>query len=112
MEFLVVAVGGHELVVSSLLHYLSFMEHIYFVGVLDGGEPVGNGHRGARFHESFQRVLHESFALRVECRSGFIENQYGRILQNGTRNAHPLPLATAQAAAAVADDGVVSVIDK
>ena len=55
-----------------------------------------------------QRILHQSLAFGVECRRGLVENQYGRILQYGTGNAHPLPLPSREPAATIADVGVVA----
>ena len=40
--------------------------------------------------ESFQRVLDQSFALSVQGRSGLIQNQNGRILQDGSRDGDAL----------------------
>ena len=70
---------------------------------------MGDGNGGTRLHESFQRILHQAFRLGIESGSGFIENQDGRILQNGTCNGDALSLSARQTAAAVADIGVVAV---
>ena len=71
---------------------------------------MGNGHGGARLHEPFERILHQTFALGVECRCGLVEDEDGRVLEDGTRNAHTLALSARQTSAAVADVGVVTVL--
>ena len=92
------------------LHNLSFVQHAYLVGVLDGRQAVGNGHGGARLHQLEQCVLHQPLALGIECRGGLVEDEDGRILQNGAGNAHALPLSARETAAAVADVGVESLL--
>ena len=51
---------------SAVLNDVSLVEHVYLVGMLDGGQAVGNGYGGARLHEFLKRILHESLALCVE----------------------------------------------
>ena len=63
---------------------------------------MGYGHRGARLHELFEGILHQTLTLCVESRGGLIEYQYGRILQNGARYAHTLALSAGESSAAVA----------
>ena len=58
--------------------------------------------RGAADHEVFQRVLHGAFALRVERRGGFIEQQDGRVLEQRAGDGDTLLLAARQAGAAFA----------
>ena len=70
---------------------------------------MGDGHGGTRLHQPLKGILHQSLALGVECRGGLVENQDGRVLQDGTGNAHPLALTTAEPSSAVADIGVVAV---
>ena len=67
-----------------------------------------NGNRGAGFHQPLQSFLHQTFRLRIECGGGLIQNQYGRILENGAGNADALTLPTGKLAATVADIGIVT----
>ena len=69
------------------------MHYAYLVGVLDGRQAVGDSHRCARLHEALQRVLHEAFALGVECRCSLVEDENWRVLQYGARDAHTLSLS-------------------
>ena len=66
VELLVVAIGGKESVMSAVLNDASLVEHVYLVGMLDGGQAVGNGYGGARLHEFLKRILHKAFRLGVE----------------------------------------------
>lgn len=93
---------------GAAFHYFSFIEHADFVGVLDGGKAVGDGNGGAGLHEPFERFLHEAFAFGVECRGGFVEDEDGRILEDGAGDGDALALSAGEAAAAVAHLGVVA----
>ena len=72
------------------LYDASFVEHANLVGVLDGGEAVGDGDGGARLHQALEGFLHEAFALGVECRSGFVKNEDVGVLQDGACNGNAL----------------------
>ena len=80
-----------------------FMEHTDLVCVLDGTQAVGDGYRRTGLHQTFESILYQSLALRVEGRGGFVEDEDGRVLQDGTGNADALALSAAEASAAVAD---------
>ena len=47
-------------------HDLAFIEDVDLVGVLDGGETVGDGDGRAALHQALQGFLHEALALRIE----------------------------------------------
>ena len=51
------------------------------VSVFDGAEPVRNNKRGAPFHGDVKSLLNIALGLGIQGRSGFIENQYRRILK-------------------------------
>lgn len=110
VQLAVVAVESHQLVVRAPLHDASLVQDTYLVGVLYGGQAVRYSHRCARLHELLEGVLHQTLALSVESRGGFIEYQYGRILENGARYANSLPLTAGEPSSAVAYIGVVSLL--
>ena len=56
----------------------------------------------------WQRALHQHFRFGIQVRSGFVQNQDGRVLQQRAGDGDALPLAAAQLHAALADHGVVS----
>ena len=110
MEVLVVASLLDELFVCALFDDLSFVEDVDFVGVLDGGQAVGDGDGGACTHESLKGFLYESLALGVEGAGGFVKDEDGRVLEDGTGDGDALALTAAETAAAVADVCVVAVL--
>src|SRR5687767_11607089 len=83
--------------------------HYYdLVGVLTGGETMGDHKRCAVFHETDDRILHESFTLRVESRSSLVENEDRRIFQDSARDADALPLSSAHLTPAITDICLIS----
>lgn len=52
------AVGGQQLAVRPVLDDLAGVQHDDTVGVLHGGQPVGDDQRGAPAHQPLQRCLH------------------------------------------------------
>ena len=77
MKFTIITALGDEFVVLAALHDASAVYHDYFVGVLDGGEPVGYGDGGAVVHKVVQSVLHGPFALGVERCGRLVQNEDG-----------------------------------
>ena len=93
MQLLVVAAERYKFFVRATLYDLALVHYAYLVGVLDGRQAVGDSHRCARLHKALQRVLHEAFALGVECRCSLVEDENWRVLQYGARYAHALSLS-------------------
>ena len=106
VEPLVIAILGNECFMGAPFHDATLMEYANLVGILDGRETVGNGYRGACFHEVVQGVLNETFAFCVEGTRGFVEDEYVGILQYGARYASALPLSTGKAASAGSESGL------
>ena len=77
---------------GAVLNDASLVKYVYLVGMLDGGQSVGDGYRSARLHEFLKCVLHKSIALRVERRRGFIEDEDGWILEYGASYGYALAL--------------------
>ena len=109
-EVLVHASGCDEFGVGALFHYAALLEHADFVGVDDCGEAVGDNDGGAVGHEFFKGFLHESFALGVKRGGGFVEDEDCRVLEDCAGDADSLALTAGEAAAAVADEGVVAML--
>lgn len=107
-ELVVAALGLHELLVGALLHYPTLLEHHYEVGMLYGAEAVGDDEGGAARHEAVERLLHKVFALGVERRGGFVEDEDVGIGEDGTSYGETLPLSAAEEGSAIADVGVVA----
>lgn len=94
MQPLVVAILFDEGIVGAVLYNLSFVEDVDFVGILDGGEAMSHGDGGTRLHEALQGILHKALGLCVECRCGFVEDEDGGILQDGSGYAYALALTS------------------
>ena len=71
------------------------IEHEDLVGAHYRGQSVRDNNRGSIKYQILERLLNQSFGRRVHTGGRFIENQYGRIFQQGARNAKPLFLADA-----------------
>src|SRR6188768_1825368 len=76
------------------------------VGVLDGGESMRDHERRSIAHELDERLLDATLGFVVERRSGFVEDQDGRVLEQRARNRHTLLLPSRQLRAALAHLGV------
>src|SRR5207237_6634522 len=77
------------------------------IGALNRREAVSNDERRATTPQRLQPVLNQRFALAVEARSRFIENQNFRLSQNRSRDGDALPLPAGKLDPALADDRVV-----
>src|SRR3712207_1723191 len=86
---------------------LSFIKYANLIGILDSRQAVSNGNSGARLHQTFQSLLYQTFRLRIQSRSSFVQNQNGGILQNGTGYADALSLTSGKLAATVADIRII-----
>ena len=79
------------------------------VGVLDGREAVGDGDDRLAARQLGDGLLDEVLVLRVDARGGLVENDDGRVFENGAGDGDALLFATGERAAALADDGVIAV---
>lgn len=76
---MIIAILFHEFIMGTAFYDLPLMDDIDHVGVLDGGQAVGNGNSGPGLHQFEKRILHKTLALGVESGSGLIKNEDGRI---------------------------------
>ena len=53
----------------------SFVHDNNLVGPLHRRQAVGDDQRGSSFHHARERIAYPEFGLRVDARSGFVENQ-------------------------------------
>src|SRR6185369_8823656 len=67
---------------------------------------------GASGAERPQPVLNERLALAIKARGGFVEDENARVREDRPRNRDALPLAAREAHAALADDRVVSLLER
>ena len=92
----------------ALLHNAAVLQHHNQVGLLHGGKAVGDYQGGAARHGGFECGLHHALALCVQRAGGFVQQQQGRILQDGARDRNALALAARQAHASLPQKGVVA----
>ena len=81
----VYAAALHQFGMRALLGYTSLIDDIYAVGIVDRAQAVGYDYRCAALQQSRECILHELFALGVECRRGLVEDQYRRGSSNIAR---------------------------
>lgn len=94
--------------VGALLGHAAVVDDDDLVGVVDRRQAVGDNHRRAADEQLVEGILHEFFALRIECRGGLVEDQYLGVLQYGACDRKPLALASREFDAPVADVGLVA----
>jgi hypothetical protein len=86
----------------------SRVEHDDAIGVSNGAETMGNCDHCPTGRKPVQRFLDESLALIIECGSGLIEDEHGRVAQNGPGNGEALALAPRQRHASFTHEGAVA----
>ena len=92
MKLAVASFEEQEFLVGPFLNNPSFFHNTDPVGVSDGGEPVGDDHGGAVFHQVFDGLLDLDFGLGIEGGGGLIKDEDGRVLDQGTGNRETLSL--------------------
>ncbi len=78
------------------------------VEVSDGAEAVGDGEHRLPFHQILQTLLNGVLDLAVQGRGRLVQDQDGGVLHEYPGEGEPLPLASRQAHAPLADVGVES----
>src|SRR5690349_2377370 len=103
VELLVEARRANQLFVRSGLDDPPLIEDDDPVGPLDGRETVRDDEHGAPLEERLERLLHEKLRFRIEARGRLVEEEDGRILEDGARDGEPLTFAAREAYAPVSD---------
>lgn len=93
---------------SAAFDNTAFVHDANHVGIAYGREPVRNHQCSTVLHQAFECLLDQLLALAIEGAGGFVQYQYGWILEYGSRYGYALALASAEAAAAVADIGLIT----
>ena len=84
------------------------LHHEDLVGVLNGGQPVGDGDDGLAPGQLGNGLLDEVLVLRVNAGGCLVQNDDGRVFQDGPGDGDALLLAAGQALARLARRGVVA----
>ena len=91
-----------EFVRRTLLSHHAVGQHHDFVRPGYGAHPVGNDKDSFVFYEPGKSLLNGSFVLHVQAGGGFVQQNDGRVLQEGTGNGNALTLAAGKDAAILA----------
>ena len=86
------AAGGKRLEIAFFAES-SRVEHDDAIGVSNGAETMRNCDHGPTGRKPVQRFLNKSLAFIIECGSGLIEDEDGRVAQDGPGNGEALALA-------------------
>ena len=97
-----------QLVVRADRRDAALLQHGNAIGAPYRREPVRDHHHGAALHQVGQRRLHQRLALRVERRGRLVQNQDGRVLEDGAGNGDALLLAAGKPKSFFADHGIVA----
>ena len=102
------AVLGEQFAVRAAFGNLSAGEHDDLLRAADGGKAVGDDDNGFVLHQRVDGLLHGDFAFGVERGGGFVQDDDGRVFQQGAGDADALFFAAGEFAADVAHAGLVA----
>lgn len=108
VKLVVGAVLGHEFFVGAAFDDAAVIEDHDDVGILNGGEAVGDDEDGAAFHEGIHAALNEGFGTGVDGGGGFIKDHHRWIADGGPGDGKELSLALAESGAVTGKDGVIA----
>ncbi len=92
-----------QFLVRALFDDLAVVDHHHVVGVADGAQAVGDDEAGASCHQAQQRFLDARLGARVHAAGGFVQDQNGRVGQDGAGDGQQLALALAEVAGALGE---------
>ena len=98
----------HQLVVRASLNHHTVLDDADQVRVLDRRQSVGDDDARSSRPRMIQRILHDLFALIVQCRGRFVQQQDARIAHQCAGDGDTLLLATGQLGTLAAQAGVVA----
>src|SRR5262245_19762455 len=111
VQLLVAAAAREELGVGAALDDAAALEHQDLVGRADGREAVRDHEGRAAAAQLGESRLDQALALAVEARGRLVEYQEARMGEQGARDGDALALAAGELDAALADDGVVALLE-
>jgi hypothetical protein len=103
VQVVIKALSIQQLLMISLFDNLAVVDDDYLVRITDGAQAVSNDEAGAAFHQAQQSLLDAHLGARVHAAGGFIQDQDGRIGQDGARDGEHLALSLAQVAGALGE---------
>ena len=109
VELVVPALLGDQLVVAAPLDDPALFQDHDAVGVLDGGEPVGDDEGGPPGHQGVHARLDQGLGPGVDGAGGLVQDQHRRVGHRRPGDGQQLPLALAEVGAVAGEQGVVAV---
>ena len=87
---------------AALFGHDTARQHHHLIRTSYSAHPVGDDKDGFLFYEPGKSLLNGSFVLHVKTGGGFVQQNDGRILQEGAGNGNALTLAAGKDAAILA----------
>jgi hypothetical protein len=103
------AAAPEQFGVCALLGDAAVLDHDDPVGVAHGREAMRDDERGPAAEDATQRVLDEDLGSRVHRGRGLVEDQDGRVGEDGAGERDQLPLPGREQRASLADARLVAV---
>ncbi len=100
------SVPSIKLIRSALLRYDAILQHNNLVCTCHGTHPVSDDENGLVFDEAGQSLLNRRFVLNIQTCGGLIQQDDGRILQEGAGDGNALTLAAGKSTAVLTDVAV------
>lgn len=100
------AIGGNEIGVAASFGDAAMFEDEDLICVADGGEAVGDDEAGAVGEEAVEGFLNEFFGGGIDAGGGFVEDEDGRVFEEGAGDGDALFFADAEADAALTHVGI------
>src|SRR6266700_839196 len=108
MQLRITAALADQLVVRAVLDDPAALKGYDAIDAADGRKSVGNDEHGPAFDDAPHVVLNDPLALVIKSARRLVENQNSRIHDQRTGDRDTLPRPTREAAAPLADDGVIA----
>ena len=93
-----------QLLVRAVLDDTAAIKHENPVEVSDSRQAMRDDHHGFAFHRGGERLLDSLLSHRIQARSGLIQNEDRRILEDHARDRDTLPLPAGELYSALADE--------
>lgn len=108
-QFGVFAIFFQQVIVSAGFDDFSVFDKNQTMGVAEGGEAVGDSDSGAIVDENIQGVLDFFLGFDIDGGSGFVQDEDGRILEDGAGDGKSLFFAAGKLETAFADNSIIAV---
>mgnify|MGYP000687891786 CR=1 FL=1 len=95
---------------STPLGDTAILHHQDLIRVLDGSQPVGDGEDRLPLGQGGQGLLDQVLVLRVHAGGGLVQDDDGRVLQNGPGDGDALTLSAGELLTRVPGGGVPAVL--